>query len=444
MKKVYSRITIVGTGYVGLVSGICFAKIGHQVICVDKDAKKIGLLQKGEIPIFEPGLKETLSETVKAKNITFTTDLAEAVKNSDVIFIAVGTPQNHDGNANLEFVFAVAKEIAQNANSYKVIVTKSTVPVGTGHKIAAIIKKENPTLEFSIISNPEFLREGKALEDFLKPDRMVVGFEDEKSRKIMAEIYAPLAELNHNEDLVIYTDVITSELIKYAANSFLATKIAFINEMADLCEKVGGNIKDLSVGIGSDSRIGNKFLNPGPGFGGSCFPKDILALNAVAKNNQVNLSLIETIISSNNNRKLHMVEKIKQAYGNNIKDKIIGVLGLAFKGDTDDIRYSPAISIIQGLLKEGAKIQAFDPQAMSNSANEIGKNQNISYHISEYEASKNADFLVIVTEWEQFSKIDLNKIKSLLINPLIVDLRNILDANKVKAAGFKYVGVGIN
>lgn len=439
-----TKITIIGTGYVGLVSGVCFAKIGHKVICVDKDEAKINSLNQGQIPIFEPGLKEALGQATSFGNIKFTTDLIEAIKLSDVIFIAVGTPQNEeDGNANLEFVFEVAKEIAYHINSYKVIVTKSTVPVGTGYKIGQIIKNENSKADFSIISNPEFLREGKALEDFLSPERVVIGCDDLKSKEIMTTIYQPLIALNHNPNLVIYTDITTSELIKYAANSFLATKVAFINEMADLCEKVGGNIKDLSRGIGSDSRIGSKFLNPGPGFGGSCFPKDILALNAIAKQNQVKLSIIDSIISSNNNRKLNMVSKIKEALNGEIKGKKVALLGLAFKDDTDDIRYSPAITIAKGLLDQDAIIQAFDPEAMNNSKMAIGDNANISYHLSEYEAAQNADILVIATEWEQFGKIDLQQIKSKMKQPLIVDLRNILDGKKAKDLGFKYIGIGL-
>lgn len=437
------KIAIIGTGYVGLVSGVCFAKIGHQVTCVDKDQEKIFCLENGQIPIFEPGLKEIMLDAAKSDNIKFSTSLKEAIKDSDAIFIAVGTPQgDNDGAANLEFVFEVAKEIAINASSYKVIVTKSTVPVGTGHKIKEIIKKENNSLEFSIISNPEFLREGKALEDFLKPDRVIVGFEDDKSKKIMEEIYAPLSKLNNNPNLVTYTDVTTSELIKYAANSFLATKVAFINEMSDLCEKVGGNIKDLSAGIGSDSRIGSKFLNPGPGFGGSCFPKDILALTNIAKNHNIELSIIDTIIKSNENRKLAMAQKVIDACQGDVKNKKITVLGLAFKADTDDIRYSPAIAVINSLLKAGALIQAFDPQATDNSKTEItGK---ISYYDDCYGAAKDSDALVIATEWQEFKDLDLDKLKTLLNIPLIIDLRNILDRKTVKESGFDYVSIGSN
>ncbi len=437
------KITIIGTGYVGLVSGVCFAKIGHEVICVDKDKEKITKLENGQIPIFEPGLENVLTNVVKSKNISFTTSLEKAAKDSEAIFIAVGTPQNEDnGDANLKFVFDVAREIANNSNSYKVVVTKSTVPVGTGQKIQEIIRQENNDLEFSMVSNPEFLREGKALDDFLNPDRVVVGFKDEKAKNIMKQIYAPLVELNKNPNLVTYTDITTSELIKYAANSFLATKVAFINEMANLCEKVGGNIKDLSSGIGSDSRIGNKFLNPGPGFGGSCFPKDILALSAIAKKHDINLSLINSVIDSNNNRKLQMVQKIIKSCNNDVKNKKIAILGLAFKGNTDDVRYSPAIAIVQGLLKYEATIQAFDPEAIANSKSEIGANNNISYHNNYLDAAQNADALIIATEWDQFKDIDLEKLKNTLKTPLIIDLRNMLNPKEVENAGFKYISIG--
>jgi UDPglucose 6-dehydrogenase len=436
------KIAVIGTGYVGLVSGICFARIGHEVICVDKDKSKIDKLNNGEIPIFEPGLKDNLKEINKRGNISFTTSLEKSIKDSDVIFIAVGTPQDEEtGKANLDFVFSVAKDIAKYANSYKVIVTKSTVPVGTGHKIKQIIKSENNNLEFSIASNPEFLREGCAIIDFISPDRIVIGFEDDRSKKIMQQIYAPLMSLNNNQNLIIYTDIISSELIKYAANSFLATKIAFINEMADLCEQVGGDIKSVSKGIGSDSRIGDQFLNPGPGFGGSCFPKDILALNEIAKDCNVNLSIINSIINSNNDRKEQMVQRIIDLFDGDIKNKKIALLGLAFKGNTDDIRYSPAIVVAKGLLRAGAVIQAHDPEAMENSRNEI-QNSNILYFDNYLDACKDVDIIVIATEWSQFKKINLSKIKTVIKNPLILDLRNLLDINKVEKEGFVYKSIG--
>lgn len=437
------KITIVGTGYVGLVSGICFARIGHEVTCLDKDETKIKKLQNGEIPIFEPGLKEVLTEVKDAGKIKFTTSTKEAINTSEVIFIAVGTPSDKKtGHANLDFVFGVAKDIAQYANSYKVIVTKSTVPVGTGNKISEIIQAINANLEFNIVSNPEFLREGKALDDFLYPDRVVVGCDNNKSKEIMAQIYQPLVTLNNNKDLVLYSDVISSELIKYAANSFLATKVAFINEMANLCENVGGNIQDLSKAIGLDHRIGDKFLNPGPGFGGSCFPKDILALDHIAQENNVDLSIVKSVIKSNQDRKLAMAQRVIKFCDGDVKNKKIAILGLAFKGDTDDIRYSPAIVIVKNLLQNGAIIQAFDPEAMENSEIEIGQNSNISYHENEYEACREVDCLVIATEWQQFSKLDLEKVKKLSKKAKILDLRNMLNAQEAREIGFEYKSIG--
>jgi UDPglucose 6-dehydrogenase len=435
------KIAVIGTGYVGLVSGICLARIGHNVICVDNNDSKIDKLNNGQIPIFEPGLKENLENVNQMGNISFTTSLKSAIDESDVIFIAVGTPQSEDGKANLEYVFDVAKDIAKYAESYKVIVTKSTVPVGTGHKIKKIIQKKKPELEFSIVSNPEFLREGCAIIDFISPDRVVIGYEDNKAKKIMQQIYNPLTFINNNENLIIYTDIVSSELIKYAANSFLATKVAFINEISDLCEKVGGDIRLVSKGIGSDSRIGDRFLNPGPGFGGSCFPKDILALNSIAKENNVNLSIIDSIINSNDKRKNNMAYKIIEFFKGNIQGKKIALLGLAFKGGTDDIRYSPAINIANILLDNGAFIQAYDPQAILNSKNEI-RSQNIEYCENYLEACRDADLLVIATEWDQFKKINLTKIKEVIKKPAIFDLRNLLDSNKVIKEGFSYVPIG--
>ena len=434
-----TKIAVIGTGYVGLVSGLCFAKIGHNVICVDNNSDKIEQLQNGIIPIYEPGLKVILDEAVAHKKITFTTDLASAVQSCQAIFIAVGTPQDEEtGNADLSFVFKVAEQIAQNINSYKVIITKSTVPVGGNLQVKKIIRKINEDADFSIASNPEFLREGCAIDDFLKPDRIVVGLEDEQAKKIMSEIYnyftgtAPL----------IFTDITTAEMIKYAANSFLAMKICFINEIADLCEKVGADIRKLSPAIGLDSRIGNKFLNPGPGFGGSCFPKDIMALENIAQKNNIELSLINSTIKSNSKRKIKMAEKIIVANGGSVEGKIIAILGLAFKGNTDDIRYSPAITIIKELIKRGAQIHAYDQEAIENTKKELGKNSAIKYFSMAYEAIKSADSTVIATEWEEFRNLDLGKIKQLQKSNVIVDLRNMLDAKKAKGLGFKYFGIG--
>ncbi|MDA0902608.1 MAG: UDP-glucose/GDP-mannose dehydrogenase family protein [Proteobacteria bacterium] len=432
------KIAVIGTGYVGLVSGVCFAKIGHEVICVDNNQEKITKLENGEIPIYEPGLKEILVEAVKNNKISFTQNLANAVKQAEAVFIAVGTPQDEkDGSADLSFVYTVAKEIALAADSYKVVVTKSTVPVGTGDEVGAIIKKNNPQLEFSIVSNPEFLREGAAIDDFLNPDRVVVGVSDEKSKDLMSKIYQPLQDEGVE---VIYTDVKTSELIKYAANSFLATKIAFINEMADLCEKVNGDIKKLSYGIGKDSRIGEKFLNPGPGFGGSCFPKDILALTYVAKKHGSKLSIVDAVIDSNNARKLNMAKRVI-ANCDGVKGKEIAVLGLAFKADTDDIRYSPALVVVEELLKAGAKVRVYDQEAMENTKKELN-NSDITYCNNPYEAAQGVDALVIATEWKEFSNLDLNKLKQAQKTPLIIDLRNMVDPQKAKEAGFEYICIG--
>jgi UDPglucose 6-dehydrogenase len=427
------KITVIGSGYVGLVSGICFAKIGHEVACIDKDTSKISKLNSGVIPIFEPGLKEVLDEVVAAKRISFSTDLKAALQNSQAVFIAVGTPQDEDGSADLSYVLSAAKEIAELSNSYKLIITKSTVPAGTGAKIKKLVLATNPTLDFAVASNPEFLREGAALDDFLNPDRIVIGVEDEKSQKILAEIYAKFPK----EKLVV-SDIITAELIKYASNSFLAAKISFINEMADLCEIIGGDIKKLSKAIGLDSRIGEKFLNPGPGFGGSCFPKDIMAILNVAKENKVELSLINSVITSNSQRKIKMSEKISAALGGEIKGKKIALLGLAFKANTDDIRYSPAIVIAAELAKKGAEIFATDPEAIENSKRELAEFKNIHFVIDAYEAAAEADLIVIATEWKNYRELDFSKISC----RKIVDLRNLFEAERMAELGFEYSFIG--
>lgn len=427
------KITVIGSGYVGLVSGICFAKLGHEIACVDKDESKIAKLKSAIIPIFEPGLKELLDEVVAAKKISFSTSLKEALKGSQAIFIAVGTPQDEDGSADLSYVLEAAKEIAELSDSYKLIVTKSTVPAGTGTKIKALIKATNPALDFAVASNPEFLREGAAIDDFMNPDRIVIGVEDEKSRKIFSEIYAKFAPQK-----LIFTDITTSELIKYASNSFLATKIAFINEMADLCEGVGGNIKELAQAIGLDSRIGEKFLNPGPGFGGSCFPKDIAAILNFAKESDVNLPVIDSVTTSNKARKIKMAQRIISVLGGEILDKKIALLGLAFKANTDDIRYSPAIVIARELAKKGAKIMAHDFEAIENSKRELSEFKNIEFFSDVYQALEGSDLVVIATEWPQYRKLDLSKITT----KKIVDLRNLFDAQEMKDLGFEYSYVG--
>lgn len=431
------KIVVIGTGYVGLVSSICFAKIGHDVIAVDKIANKIELLKKGEIPIYEPGLKEMLSEVVDKKKISFTTDLNEALIDAKAVFIAVGTPQDENGSADLSYVLEASKEIAKYSTSSKLIVTKSTVPAKTGQKIKELVKKINPNVEFFVASNPEFLREGSAVEDFMQPDRIVIGYDDQQAKKILEEIYNffPSSKIFH-------TNIITSELIKYGSNSFLATKIAFINELADLCENIGGNIKDLSKAMGQDSRIGEKFLNPGPGFGGSCFPKDILALVNTANASNTDLSLIKTVVKSNNNRKNLMVKKILKILDGDFLNKKILWLGLAFKGNTDDIRYSPSIAIIKEIAPQIATIFAHDFEAKNNALIELDDYKNIEFIDDIYHEIAKCDLMVIATEWEQYRQINLAKIKELNPNLKILDLRNILDENEVKKFAFTYDFIG--
>ena len=433
------KIAVIGTGYVGLVSAVCFAKLGHEVIGVDKDGSKIEALQKNIIPIFEPGLKELLISVKSAGKISFTTNLKTALDGSAAVFIAVGTPQDEDGSADLSYVMAAAREIAQLSDDYKVIVTKSTVPVGTGVRVASEVAKANPKLKFSVASNPEFLREGSAVEDFMMPDRIVVGTVDEQAKKILSEIYQKFPT-----EKVVHTDITTAEMIKYAANSFLATKISFINEIADLCEQTGGDIKQLASAIGLDSRIGSKFLNPGPGFGGSCFPKDIMAIVNVAKEHDVELSLISSVIASNVLRKEKMMQKIVDALGGDIAGKKIALLGLAFKANTDDIRYSPAITIAAKLAQKftSTKIRVTDPEAITNSRKELSEFSNIEFFDDHYAAIKDADLIVIATEWKNYSELDFDKVKQLTNSRIIVDLRNILDAEKTRAAGFKYIYIG--
>lgn len=431
------NITVIGTGYVGLVSGLCLASLGHRVICVDKDENKIAKLKQDIIPIFEPGLKELLLEVKKQQKISFSTDLKLALNDAQAVFIAVGTPQDEDGSADLSYVLACAKEIAQYSNSYKLVITKSTVPVGTGFMVAEIIKKNNPNLDFDIASNPEFLREGNALSDFMNPDRIVVGTNNDRAKKLLKEIYEKFPE-----EKIVTTDITTSELIKYASNSFLATKISFINEMADLCEKTGGNIGELSRAIGLDSRIGGKFLNVGPGFGGSCFPKDIMAILNVAAEKKVELSLISSVIKSNKIRQEKMVEKIANYFGGNVAGKKIAILGLAFKANTDDIRYSPAILIVKKLAQLKASLKVSDFEAIENSKKELSEFSNIEFFEDVYAATKDADLIVIATEWNEYKKLDFAKIKTLVKSPKILDLRNILDAKNLEALGFDYNYIG--
>ncbi len=432
------KITIVGTGYVGLVSGVCFSEFGFSVTCIDNNENIINELIEGKVPIYEPGLKEILKRNVQAKRLNFSTNLSQAIKKSDVVFIAVGTPSRRgDGHADLTYVFDVAKEISLSLEGYTVVVTKSTVPVGTGRRVKKIIKTTNPKANFDIVSNPEFLREGSAINDFMRPDRVVVGFETKKSMDIMSAIYRPLYLL---ETPILFTELETSELIKYASNAFLAMKISFINQMADLSEKVGANINDISKGIGLDKRIGPKFLHPGPGYGGSCFPKDTEALLKTSKDVSCPVSLVEATINYNKKRKLSMADKIINFLSNDIKNATISILGLSFKPETDDIRESPAIDIIHKLIDNGAKINAYDPQAMRQAKKILP--DKVDFFYSSKECILNSDCLVILTEWNEFRALSLHEIKEIMKGNKLVDLRNIFSLKSAKAAGLKYISIG--
>ena len=436
------KITIVGTGYVGLVSGTCFAEFGVNVTCVDKDKNKIDNLKKGIIPIFEPGLDELVKKNISSKRLFFETNLKKSIDGSDAIFIAVGTPSREtDGHADLSYVYAVAEEIAECLGHYSVIVNKSTVPIGTGKKVHEIIKNKRPKLDFDVASNPEFLREGSAINDFMRPDRVVIGCESKKAKAILKELYRPLYLL---ETPIIFTRRETAELIKYAANSFLATKITFINEISDLCEKVGANVSDVSIGIGLDGRIGKKFLHPGPGYGGSCFPKDTLALVKTAQDNCSPLNLVEHVVKSNKNRKKNMYKRILNALGDYEKKKI-SILGLTFKPNTDDMRDSPSLDLIPELIKNNCFLKLFDPEGMKEAKTIFKKfHKKIEWCNDSYDACNKADALVILTEWNQFRALDLKKLKKLLNQPIIIDLRNIYNPEEVKNMGFKYYSLGRN
>src|SRR5216683_4905018 len=431
------RIAMIGTGYVGLVSGACFADFGHQVTCVDKDVDKIDALKRGEIPIFEPDLDRLVEATVKDGQLNFTTELPGAVSNADVVFIAVGTPSRRgDGHADLSYVYAAAREIATALKGFTVIVTKSTVPVGTGDEVELLIREANPNVEFAVASNPEFLREGAAIHDFKHPDRIVIGTDDERARKILGEVYRPLYL---NKGPIIYTERRTAELIKYAANAFLATKITFINEMADLAEKVGADIQDIARGIGLDNRIGSKFLHAGPGFGGSCFPKDTRALVKTSLDHDSPMRVVEAVLAVNENRKRAMARKVSAALGGNLRGKVIGVLGLTFKPETDDMREAPSIPIITGLLDQGAIVQAYDPVGMDQARREL---PNIIYCSDPYACARSADALVIVTEWATFRALDLPRLRREMAQPVMIDLRNIYRPDEMAALGFSYEGIG--
>jgi UDPglucose 6-dehydrogenase len=427
---------MIGTGYVGLVSGACFADFGHVVTCVDKAADKVAALERGEIPIHEPGLDELVERNVAAKRLSFTTDLAAAVRHAEAVFIAVGTPSRRgDGHADLTYVHEAAREIAGALTGFKVVITKSTVPVGTGDEVERIIRETAPKADFAVVSNPEFLREGAAIRDFKLPDRVVVGAEDARARQVMTELYRPLF-INRNP--VMFTDRRTAELIKYAANAFLATKIAFINEVADLAEKVGADVQEIARGIGLDNRIGPKFLHAGPGFGGSCFPKDTVALLKTGQDNAAPLRIVEAVILANDQRKRAMARKVVALAGE-LRGKVVAVLGLTFKPNTDDMRESPSIPLITALQDMGATVHAYDPAGMQQAREMLS---GVTFCDNEYDCAKGASALVIVTEWEQFRALDFGRLKKDMAAPVLVDLRNVYRPDDMARHGFKYESIG--
>ncbi|NWG52678.1 MAG: UDP-glucose/GDP-mannose dehydrogenase family protein [Hydrogenophilaceae bacterium] len=431
------RVTMIGAGYVGLVSGACFADFGHTVTCVDKAPEKIEKLKNGIMPIYEPGLDDLVKENVDAGRLFFTTEAKDAVANSDVVFIAVGTPSRRgDGHADLSYVYAAAEEIADLMSGYTIVVTKSTVPVGTGDEVEAIIRKRRPDADFTVVSNPEFLREGAAIGDFKRPDRVVVGTDEERARAKMRELYRPLFL---NETPILFTGRRTSELIKYAANAFLAMKITFINEVADLCERVGADVQEVARGIGLDNRIGRKFLNAGPGYGGSCFPKDTLALVRTAQEYKAPVRLIETTVEINDARKRAMASKIIAAMGGSVAGKAIAILGVTFKPETDDMRDAPSLDIIPALQAAGAQVRVFDPEGMEEAKHLL---PGVEFREGAYQCVAGADAVVIITEWDEFRALDLARVKAAVKTPTLIDLRNIYTPAEVKAHGFTYVSIG--
>jgi UDPglucose 6-dehydrogenase len=432
------KIAMVGTGYVGLVSGVCFSDFGHDVVCVDKDPKKIEMLKAGEVPIFEPGLDQLMAKNVEAGRLSFTDSLAEAVDGADAVFIAVGTPTRRgDGHADLTYVMAAAAEIAEALTGYAVVVTKSTVPVGTNRQVKQAITKANPNAEFDVASNPEFLREGAAIDDFMRPDRIVVGVQNERAAEVMAEIYRPL----YLRDFpILTTDLESAEMIKYAANAFLATKITFINEIAALCERTGADVKLVSQGMGLDGRIGNKFLHAGPGYGGSCFPKDTQALARIGQDHGLPMQITETVIKVNDEIRRRMVTKVSDLLDGRVADKVITVLGVTFKPNTDDMREAPSLTLIPALIGAGARVRAVDPQGHREAVHML---PGVNWYDDAYKAAQNADALVIMTEWNEFRALDLKRLARRMANPVLADLRNIYSAKDAKRAGFlRYVSVG--
>jgi UDPglucose 6-dehydrogenase len=431
------RVAMIGTGYVGLVSGACFADFGHEVTCVDKDTGKIAALEHGEVPIYEPGLNDLVAANMRAGRLKFTTDLPSAVADADAVFIAVGTPSRRgDGHADLSYVFAAAREIAGALSGFTVVITKSTVPVGTGDEVERIIREVRPNVECAVVSNPEFLREGAAIQDFKHPDRIVVGSADARAREVMTEVYRPLYL---NRSPILFTDRRTAELIKYAANAFLATKITFINEIADLAEKVGADVQEIARGIGLDNRIGAKFLHAGPGFGGSCFPKDSVALIKTGQDHNSPLRIVEAVVAVNDARKRAMARKVAAALGGELRGKTIAVLGLTFKPNTDDMRDSPSIPLVTALQDQGAKVRAFDPVGMEQAKPLLA---NVTFCNDTYACAEGAAALVIVTEWEQFRALDFARLKAVMERPVLVDLRNIYSPEEVARHGFVYESVG--
>ena len=431
------QIAMIGTGYVGLVSGACFSEFGHDVVCVDNDAGKIGRLRDGEVPIFEPGIEPLIARNVAEGRLSFSTGLAEAVRGADAVFIAVGTPSRRgDGHADLAFVHAAAREIGAALNGYTVIVTKSTVPVGTSRDVARIVREARPDAEFDVASNPEFLREGAAIGDFMRPDRVVIGTGSQRAREVLGQIYRPLYLI---ETPIIFTEPETAELIKYAANAFLATKITFINEMADLCEKVGADVHDVARGIGLDGRIGRKFLHAGPGYGGSCFPKDTLALVRTAERVGAPTRIVEAVVAVNDARKKQMAAKIVAHCGGSVAGKTLAVLGLTFKPNTDDMRDAPSLDIVPALIEAGARVRAYDPEGLGEAKKLL---DGVAWCEGAYEAMEGADALIIITEWNAFRALDLARVKALMKAPVMIDLRNIYDPQEMAAAGFDYASIG--
>ena len=431
------RVAMIGTGYVGLVSGACFADFGHEVVCVDKDKEKIAALTRGEMPIYEPGLNDVVAINARAGRLKFTTELSGAVAEADAVFIAVGTPSRRgDGFADLSFVYDAAREIARALDGFTVVITKSTVPVGTGDEVERIIRETRPDADFTVVSNPEFLREGAAIRDFKLPDQIVIGTADTRAREVMSELYRPLYL---NRSPILFTGRRTAELIKYAANAFLATKITFINEIADLAEKVGADVQEVARGIGLDNRIGSKFLHAGPGYGGSCFPKDTVALIKTAQDHGSPLRIVEAVAAVNDARKRAMARKVSAALNGDVRGKTVAVLGLTFKPNTDDMREAPSIPLITALQDMGAKVRAYDPVGMEQAKSVIG---NVTFCDDAYSCAKGAAALVIVTEWEQFRALDFDRLKTVMAQPVLVDLRNVYQPDEMSRRGFVYEGVG--